>query len=1001
MERERRATTEDLLAHAGWVRALSRLLVADPHAAADLEQDAWLAALEHPPLAGDGLRAWWVRVLKNRAIDTRRSRSRRMEHESGALPPRDEHTPLETSAALDAQRRLVAAIDALEEPLRSTVVRRYVQGLAATRIAELDGVPESTVRTRLQRALEKLRSELDERTPGGRAAWTALLLPFAVADAAPAGVGLTIVIAAGLVAAVGAAGWMLLTRDGGPVQGSRSQVAAVQGGKEDAGLAEPAVGAERASAVVAEAPLQPAAVASEPVARFEARFVDAQGRALRAVELVCVDRSSLGEIPFGDAPRATSGSDGRVALELHASDRSTRRVRNAAADPARITFQLQAGGPSTRSRALSAAGRLGVTQDLGDVILAPGTRVTGRVVDEDGAPLARAAVELVAPDLSPDEFEAALGGAFWRKQQAARVPSDDRGVFVFEGAPVGTFRAVARSDVRAQAISEPLVLDAGVPVVVPDLVCAESPRRVSGRLRLPDGSAPKRGEVEWLFARDGQRSWVGGGSVAKDGTFSIVGDLRAPISIAARGTSPATGEAIVHDVAPGTTGLEIVLPERREIEIVVRDPSGAPIEDFSSGVSVVDGGGEYGRTHHPGGVVRETARAMPFRVQIGSPGYEELEFGPFEAATAPARLDVVLRRVPELHGRVVAEGRVLRGTSVHLSPLLPAPITGRRGFETRLGEPVSTVDVDTEGRFALPVTAHGLHVAWSISEHGDARSEPFDPAADPSHEVVLDLEPCGAIEGRVLVPADCAEERILVILANGLPEPRVVIARPDGSFTAERLGPGAWSVVAEVGLPYIEDVFEGAPYADHPAIQRVNVVAGGVAACTIDLAAGGLRGVDGRLALARSPARTWIAGLTRRGEPESARVTAPLRDDGSFDVHARGPGPHRLELRAVGGADRADSIACDLVLLHGPLAWKLERETGALELDGPPHATRVLVADLGPSGTWTTRFRLDANGHATLAGLPGGAARIEDPADDTPALEVVVRSGSTTTASLR
>ena len=44
----------------------------------------------------------------------------------------------------------------------------------------------------------------------------------------------------------------------------------------------------------------------------------------------------------------------------------------------------------------------------------------------------------------------------------------------------------------------------------------------------------------------------------------------------------------------------------------------------------------------------------------------------------------------------------------------------------------------------------------------------------------------------------------------------------------------------------------------------------GVAACTIDLAAGGLRGVDGRLALARSPARTWIAGLTRRGEPDQS-----------------------------------------------------------------------------------------------------------------------------------
>ena len=407
MEREERATTAELLAHAGWVRALSRLLVADPHAAADLEQDAWLAALEHPPRAGDGLRAWWTRVLQNRATDARRSRSRRSAHESGASAPHDGRTPLETSAALDAQRRLVAAIDALEEPLRSTIVRRYVQGLAAKRIAEFDGIPESTVRTRLQRALEKLRRELDERTPGGRAAWTALFLPLAAAEAAPAGVGLAVAIAASLVAAVGATAWMFASRDGAPERGARTKFAAAQDGMRDAGLVEPPVGGVRASAA-AEVTTQPAAVATEPFARFEARFVDVQGRALRAIEFVCVDRSSLGEIPFEDAPRATSGADGGVTLELHESDRSTRRVRDTA-DPALITFQLQAGGPRTQSRVLSVSALLGATRDLGDVILAPGTRVAGRVtapLREDGT------FEVRARGPGPHSLELrAIGGA--------------------------------------------------------------------------------------------------------------------------------------------------------------------------------------------------------------------------------------------------------------------------------------------------------------------------------------------------------------------------------------------------------------------------------------------------------------------------------------------------------------------------------------------------------------------------------------------------------------
>src|SRR5205814_10341316 len=50
------ATPEELLAHAGWVRALARELVRDASTADDLVQETWLAALRHPPRAGSSMR---------------------------------------------------------------------------------------------------------------------------------------------------------------------------------------------------------------------------------------------------------------------------------------------------------------------------------------------------------------------------------------------------------------------------------------------------------------------------------------------------------------------------------------------------------------------------------------------------------------------------------------------------------------------------------------------------------------------------------------------------------------------------------------------------------------------------------------------------------------------------------------------------------------------------------------------------------------------------------
>lgn len=122
-----RPELDELLAHAGWARALARSLVRDPNAADDLVQRAWLAALEERPASGLPLRAWLAGVLRNLVRVDRRAHARRVAREALAARPEGVQHAFDDEFAL--QRRLADAVRALDEPQRSTVWARYYEGL--------------------------------------------------------------------------------------------------------------------------------------------------------------------------------------------------------------------------------------------------------------------------------------------------------------------------------------------------------------------------------------------------------------------------------------------------------------------------------------------------------------------------------------------------------------------------------------------------------------------------------------------------------------------------------------------------------------------------------------------------------------------------------------------------------------------------------------------------------------------------------------------------------
>src|SRR5207344_2472014 len=100
-------------------------------------------------------------VVRNAARGSGRRRSRRLLHETATPARREVPSPEDLVAAAEVQTRLARAVLELDEPYRSTVLYRFHEGLEASEIAARLGVPVETVRTRLKRAIEKLRERMD------------------------------------------------------------------------------------------------------------------------------------------------------------------------------------------------------------------------------------------------------------------------------------------------------------------------------------------------------------------------------------------------------------------------------------------------------------------------------------------------------------------------------------------------------------------------------------------------------------------------------------------------------------------------------------------------------------------------------------------------------------------------------------------------------------------------------------------------------------------------
>ena len=116
--------------------------------------------------AGADPRPWLLRIVANEARNRVRSTGRRHQLElrlaEGFRPGGAAPSPEAAALAADERRRLLGLVNELSEEDRLVIASRYFLELSGEETAMALNIPEGTVKSRLSRALGRLRERVEE-----------------------------------------------------------------------------------------------------------------------------------------------------------------------------------------------------------------------------------------------------------------------------------------------------------------------------------------------------------------------------------------------------------------------------------------------------------------------------------------------------------------------------------------------------------------------------------------------------------------------------------------------------------------------------------------------------------------------------------------------------------------------------------------------------------------------------------------------------------------------
>ncbi|HEX2086709.1 MAG TPA: RNA polymerase sigma factor [Solirubrobacteraceae bacterium] len=166
-----RARSGDTAAYGELVRRYEQIafrtacaVCGDATEAEDAAQEAFVKAYAALPRFRTGApwRPWLLRIVANEARNRRRAAGRR--HHLALRAARAEPEQAAPGPETRLQGALLAALERLEPAHREVVVLRHLLDLPEAECAEVLKCRKGTVKSRLSRAMQKLRAELEQET---------------------------------------------------------------------------------------------------------------------------------------------------------------------------------------------------------------------------------------------------------------------------------------------------------------------------------------------------------------------------------------------------------------------------------------------------------------------------------------------------------------------------------------------------------------------------------------------------------------------------------------------------------------------------------------------------------------------------------------------------------------------------------------------------------------------------------------------------------------------
>ncbi|MBL8843023.1 MAG: sigma-70 family RNA polymerase sigma factor [Planctomycetes bacterium] len=823
--------------------ALARRLAIDDDAE-DLVQETQLAGWLHPP--GDRARVagWLRRIATHLAARRRVRRAARLARERSVARREAEPAADHLVAQLELQRALADALLELDLPARRVVLLRFFEQLPPRAIAAQLGLPVETVRTRLKRALARLRERLDgrygARDSWGALAWTmgATAMSTTAKSAAAAGV---------LVAALATWHFVIEPRrapepEPAPVAATAAPADATPSGTGDGLLAAPAS--------------PPAAPADLPQAERRAA-ADSRGAAPLFAQIAVTGRvvEARDGAPIGGAtvkllwfagPAAegatleqrvtelVSDADGRVAASLE--DVARDWFDGSATAPQRVRVELEG------RRATQHDGAPLV--DLGRIELSVGARVVGRVVLlPERTPVAGATLHLRA--------NAYVGSGSFGPDSARPVATcDGDGRFELRERVTTKHAAAVLFAQGAGRVGYALFRAADDAEQIDVEVALELPVRLRVRVVTPDGEPVPDAEVIAYptFPPFGQRHhgndepplpfmarepWKGlfrgltdeAGWIAFDALLEgrdepLLEDLWGSakgyrLHVVAEGWRPVVRSIGVERGRDDEVIVELRPPTvHRVVGRVVDERGGAiagatvTIEGFAATTS--DGDGRYATADRDGpiGGIDGKATADSFapgefaamgdwvRERIATVAAEE---SGVVGADGVARvreelpLDFTLKRGGRVRGKVVDEaGAPLAGVVVRVEALDPAE---QNYVQLRAAQPT-----DGEGRFVVDGVSDLRFTLFAEPVEGTLAPFPQRVrAGDDDVVVVLQRVPTATARAVVTVRDGASGAALTPVRAFAWPRSNYVHSRPgaglaNGQIVVDALFPGDWEL---------------------------------------------------------------------------------------------------------------------------------------------------------------------------------------------------------------